>query len=204
MAYAPDAAFTTSPCVKGFSGGASFPGGAGTLGFSKTDKGCDTRQTAVVFHAIGNDEAAALLLCSTDAAKRAHLTLAQCMAIVPPVPPVVVPAPIPAPPQIIVVPVPAQAPVPVVEEHSKSSLILHNVGTCRLPNGRPTNACYRMLDDAVLVLETYPNSRIVLTGPLQSDIVVSYLRKRVSQSRIELKLADEQNTTMLIQTEIGE
>jgi hypothetical protein len=113
-------------------------------------------------------------------------------------------------PQIIVVPVPQVAPVVPVEapapvvERSKSNLILHNVGTCRLPNGKPANACYRLLDDAVLALETYPTSRIILTGPLESGMVVSYLRKRISQSRIEIKLADDQNSTMLVQTEIGE
>jgi hypothetical protein len=95
MAYAPDN-LNTSPCVKGFSGGGSGPMGALSLGFSKTDKGCDSRQTAVIFHSLGNDHAAALVLCSTDAAKRAHLTLADCEAMLPPAP-VAVQGPVPAP-----------------------------------------------------------------------------------------------------------
>jgi len=77
MAYAPDN-LNTSPCVKGFSGGGAGPMGAMSFGFSKTDKGCDSRQTAVIFHGLHNDFAAAKILCSTDAAKRAHLTLEEC------------------------------------------------------------------------------------------------------------------------------
>lgn len=130
MAYAPDAAFTTSPCIKGFSGGLSFPGGAGTGGLSKTDKGCDSRQTAVIFHALGNDTAAAKLLCSTDASKRAKLTLKECLAIVvPPVPQILIREnPAPSAPQVIILPAPAVLqplvsplgpPAPVVEHRVK-------------------------------------------------------------------------------------
>ena len=110
MAYSPDV-LSTSPCTKGFSGGAAFPMGAGSLGVSKVDKGCDSRQTAVIFHGLGNDQAAAKILCSTDAAKRAKLTLNECLAIIRPSVPVIVapapaPAPVPAPPIIVTMPAP--------------------------------------------------------------------------------------------------
>jgi hypothetical protein len=208
-AYAPVAAFTTSPCSKGFSAGGSTPNVAATLGIVLTDKGCDSRQTAVIFHAIGNDYAAGKTLCSTDAAKRAHLTLEDCERLV--ATPVVIsapPAPI-APPQVIVpvtvIPVPAPAPsaVPVVEER-KPTLTLHTVGSCTLFNGKPNNVCYRLLDDAVRALEVNPNARILLTGPVESGTLVPYLQKRVSRSRIEIRLADEQNWTLNIQTEVAQ
>jgi hypothetical protein len=199
-AYAPDAAFTTSPCIKGFSGGLSFPGGAGTAGFSKIDKGCDSRQTAVVFHAIGNDSAAAKLLCSTDAAKRAHLTLEECATIVKPQPVIQPSAPSAPAPQVIVVPQPA----PVITGKATARLTLHVVGSCKLPNGNPTNACYRVLDDAVLALQSNPDAKIVLTGPVESGKVVPYLQKRISANRIQIRLADEQNWNLNIDTEVME
>ena len=98
-AYAPTAAFTTSSCAKGYSGGASTPTVAATLGIAMTDKGCDSRQTAADFFAIGNPTAAAKVLCSTDASKRAKLTLAECEAIVQPKP-IIVSVPAPAPPPV--------------------------------------------------------------------------------------------------------
>jgi hypothetical protein len=224
FAYAPDAAFTTSPCVKGFSGGVSSPGLAGSLGISKTDKGCDSRQTAVVFFALGNKTAAARILCSSDAAKRAKLTLDECLAIVaPPVPQIVVPeAPVPPQPQVIIVPVPTPAPVPVAvpapecsqrkapqavhyTRVCKQSTKVANIGFCRLYNGTPAPGCYVLLDEAVGAIGSNNNSRILLTGPVDSGKVVLYLKTHnISLNRITLKLADEQNGTLTVQTEIGE
>jgi hypothetical protein len=228
MAYAPDAAFTTSPCIKGFSAGLSLPGGAGTGGFSKTDKGCDSRQTAVIFHALGNDTAAAKLLCSTDASKRAKLTIDECLAIVrPPVPQIVLPAPPPAPQFNIVLPVPAPTPVSVVvpapvavptpvEERKpvtvtphvkrvcKSSVKIRSIGECILVNGQPSNICAPVLDNAITALASDPKAKIVLTGPVESATVVPYLKKHVKPSRIEIRLVDEQTTTLSVFTETGE
>lgn len=81
-AYAPDA-YPTAPCIKGFSGGASSPLVAGSIGGGKIDQGCDSRETARVFALMGNQEAAAKILCSTDAAKRAHLTIEDCLKSTP-------------------------------------------------------------------------------------------------------------------------
>ncbi len=223
MAYAPDAAFTTSPCIKGFSAGLSLPGGAGTGGFSKTDKGCDSRQTAVIFHALGNNTAAAKLLCSTDASKRAKLTLEECLAIVvPPAPQVLIREnPAPPAPQVIILPTPAAPqpqvsplppPAPVVEHRvkpvfhrvCKSSVKVRNIGQCILVNGKPNNICAPVLDNAVNMLALDTKAKIVLTGPVESATVVPYLRKHVSASRIEIRLVDEQTATVSVLTETGE
>jgi hypothetical protein len=230
-AYAPDAAFTTSPCVKGFSGGVSSPGLAGSLGISKTDKGCDSRQAAVIFFALGNKTAAARILCSTDAAKRAKLTVDECLAIVAPTQQVIVreaPVALPAPPpQVIVI----QAPQPVLQPQvvpqavvappqpdcklrtvassvhyqrvCKASVRVATIGTCRLHNGTPESGCYIVLDEAIGAAKN--NERILLTGPIESGRVISYLKQhKISLDRITLKLADEQNSTLLVQIEIGE
>ena len=230
-AYAPDAAFTTSPCVKGFSGGVSSPGLAGSLGISKTDKGCDSRQAAVIFFALGNKTAAARILCSTDAAKRAKLTVDECLAIVAPTQQVIVreaPVTLPAPPpQVIVI----QAPQPVLQPQvvpqavvappqpdcklrtvassvhytrvCKASVRVATIGTCGLHNGTPESGCYIVLDEAIGAAKN--NERILLTGPIESGRVISYLKQhKISLDRITLKLADEQNSTLLVQIEIGE
>jgi hypothetical protein len=64
----------------------SIPGGI-SFGGSRTDKGCDSRATAQQFALLlGNRLAAAKILCTTKAAKRAHLTMEDCLAIPAPVP----------------------------------------------------------------------------------------------------------------------
>jgi hypothetical protein len=174
-AFAPIAAFTTSPCSKGYSAGGSSPTIAATLGIVTTDKGCDSRQTALNFYAIGNPAAAAQVLCSTDAAKRAHLTLKECLALLPPV--VVAPPAIPlapAAPQVIVVPVPAAVPppaVPVVNLHQVTRL-----GTCPAPQANCVN---RLLDQAILSLQSNDTAVIVLSGPVVSvPRTFAYLHSR--------------------------
>lgn len=205
MAYAPDAAFTTSPCVKGFSGGVSLPGMGGTGGFSKTDKGCDTRQTAVVFHALGNDTAAAKLLCSTDASKRAKLTLVDCLALVAPRPQtIVVPAPPQAsPPQIIVVPASSQ-PVPATIEAPAARLT--DLGSFRVLRSTSSGTCptvrvalgskgIAILDKAV----AFGDGEIILSGNVYtSGVAVSYLRKR-TRAKISIKALDEQGSDVAVQ-----
>jgi hypothetical protein len=202
------------------------------LGISKTDKGCDSRQTAVIFFALGNKTAAARILCSSDAAKRAKLSMDECLAIVTPAQPVVREpvAPQPAPqPQVIVI----QAPTPVLQPQvvpqavvapgkpdcklvsaavpvhytrvCKASVKVATIGICRLRNGVPESGCYIVLDEAVGALGSNNSSRIVLTGPVESGKVVLYLKQHsISLSRITLKLADDQNGTLTVQTEIGE
>lgn len=205
-AYAPDAAFTTSPCIKGFSAGLSFPGGAGTGGFSKTDKGCDSRQTAVIFHALGNDTAAAKLLCSTDASKRAKLTIDDCLALVVPRPQtVVVPAPLPQPqPTVIIVPQPAPAPAVVAPVATAARLtdlghfrVLRTTssGTCPTVRVALGSRGIAILDKAV----AFGEGEIILSGNVYtSGVAVNYLRKH-TRAKISIKALDDQDGEVLVQ-----
>jgi hypothetical protein len=199
-AYAPTN-LNTAPCTKGFSGGASTPAVAATLGIATTDKGCDSRQTAVIFHGIGNDFAAAKILCSTSASKRAHLTLEECLNIVAPAP-VVIPAPIPAPaPTVIVVPTPAPVaaiipPTQIEIPKAVNTGSLTEIGECKLVNGQITNVCKRILDDAILRLNNLPTSTLRVTGPIESTQAVKYLKSRVSPSRVQYVFSDDQNATV--------
>lgn len=88
-AFAP-VGFATAPCLATFGAGAqTIPGGV-SFGGSRTDKGCDSRATAQQFALLlGNRLAAAKILCTTKAAKRARLTMDDCLAYVPTPAPVV-------------------------------------------------------------------------------------------------------------------
>jgi hypothetical protein len=192
----------TAPCTKGFSGGASTPAVAATLGIATTDKGCDSRQTAVIFHGIGNDYAAAKILCSTSASKRAHLTLQECLNIVAPAP-IVIPAPLPTPvPTVIVVPTPTpiaavSPPTQVaVPQDAFTTTTLNEVGECKLVNGLITNVCKRILDDAITRLNNLPNSTLRITGPIEATQAIKYLKSRVALSRVEYIFSDDQNSTI--------
>jgi hypothetical protein len=164
--------------------------GSLSLGISKIDKGCDSRQTAVIFHGIGNDFAAAKILCSTDAAKRAHLTLEECQLIVsPPVPVIVQQPPAPVQPPIVIQmqqPAPALPPV-VIPQQSYSSTIT-NIGQC--PVGQ-WNCVYRLMDKAILGIQSGVNNKIVLTGPPSTARVIQYLHSRgIDSARVSLNFQD--------------
>ena len=92
--------FPTAPCLATFGAAAqSVPGGI-SFGGSRVDKGCDSRATAQQFALLlGNRTAAAKILCSTKAARRAHLTMDDCLVMPAPQPvtPVVIAAPVAAP-----------------------------------------------------------------------------------------------------------
>lgn len=77
-AYAPESA-PSAPCIKTYGAGGSSPLIAGSFGMGKVDPGCDARETARSFALLGNREAAAKILCSTEAAKRAGLSAEDCM-----------------------------------------------------------------------------------------------------------------------------
>lgn len=76
-AYAPDA-LPSAPCRVSGSIGASSPVGGLSLGGSKLDTECDSRETARAFALLGNKLAAARILCDTKAAKKAQLTYQEC------------------------------------------------------------------------------------------------------------------------------
>jgi hypothetical protein len=120
LAYAPT--IIPSNCQGSLSGGVSAPIGGVSLGGSKADKNCQRLALAAAFAAMRNFAAAAKVLCSTDGAKTAHLTLADCQTtfdppvtrveyIPLPAAPIVVP---PAQPQIILVEPPVTVTAPKV------------------------------------------------------------------------------------------
>jgi hypothetical protein len=170
-------------------------GGAG-----KVDKGCDDRETARSFALLGNREAAAIILCNTPASKRAHLTLEQCMNVTvrvqqPILPPIVLPQPAP----IINVPVtvvPVEVPTPVTLPVQTSEATSKEFGSCRLVH---MNACLRLVDDAMLYLQSHPEASLVLRGPQEGSKILVYTRSRhLASSRIRMEFSDEQNDTLTV------
>lgn len=115
-AFAPNV-YPTSPCVVGGSGGGSWLTGGFGLGITKTNKDCDARELGRLFLAARNYKAFAKILCGTKAAKRAKLTMDDCLANTPeaPVQQIVQAAPATAP-QIVVPP--AQVTINPVVEHT--------------------------------------------------------------------------------------
>lgn len=206
IAYSPES-LSTSPCVKGFSGGLSLPGGAGSLGMSKIDKGCDSRQTAVIFHGLGNDTAAAKVLCSTDASKRAKLTLEDCAAIVRTIP-VPVATPVQQIPNVtipVTIEVPPQITAPIVEKQAvtiyEGSFIMDQTpGSkfCPAPRALVTDKGRLVLDEAV---RNIGSGKLVLTGnPRNTVASLRYLSRSVNKSRILIQVDDSQNLTVQVRT----
>jgi hypothetical protein len=124
-AYAPPA-FHTSPCVKAWGAGAQAPVAGLSLGGGKVDKGCDIRETAAEFASQGSVLAYCKVMITEPSAKKAGVTLEDCMAVkaeptLPPPPPAapssaVLPQIVVPPPQLTVNlppwPEPAVAPPP--------------------------------------------------------------------------------------------
>jgi hypothetical protein len=200
-AIAPDTV-PTSPCFKPFSGAGQGPAFGFSFGAGKIDLGCDDRETARLFAIAGNREAFAIIMCNTPAAKRAHLTIEQCKQFIPTPTPVVPEAKV-EPTQTIVVPAPQvviQTPAPDPTPVATNEGILRTVGTCKFFNARPTNACYRILDDAVLALNNSPSARLIMTGSLQATKILPYVDGKIARARIEMRLSDDQYNNLTIET----
>lgn len=69
--------YPTAPCVVGASGGGSWLTGAFGFGFGLKDGECQKLETARAFRQIGEDQAALHLLCTTRAARKAHLKVCR-------------------------------------------------------------------------------------------------------------------------------
>jgi hypothetical protein len=124
-AYAPPA-FHTSPCIKAWGAGAQAPVAGLSLGGGKVDKGCDIRETAAEFASQGSLLAYCKVMITEPSAKKAGVTLEDCMAVktapaLPPpqaaeLAPAVLPQIVVPPPQLTVNlppwPEPAAAPPP--------------------------------------------------------------------------------------------
>jgi len=209
----------TSPCFKTYSGA----GQTGTLGLSfgggKVDKGCDDRETARLFAVAGNRLAFAKIMCQTPAAKRAKLTLSDCLQAVPappaPQPASVVPNPQPT---IIIVPTPvsatpvaATAPIPAPVEETKTSLT--DLGSFRVLRATSTGSCpttrvalgsqgIAILDRAIKVSNDQLGA-IILTGNVYTTAVATGYLKKHGVSKVMVHASDDQNGQVSVQVWSG-
>lgn len=107
----------TAPCTKGFGGAGQGMLLGGSFGMSRVDQGCDDRELARAFSG-PQTVASCKILLSTKKAKKAGITMADCLQVRTPVPPApvvireMVPAPPVALPQPIVIIVPTPVPAP--------------------------------------------------------------------------------------------
>jgi hypothetical protein len=108
------AVLPTSPCFKGYSAAGQSASFGFSIGGGKIDVGCDERETARLLAAMGSRYSACKILVLEPSAKRAGVTMDDCMRVPPPAP-VVVAAPAP-PPQIIVNTPPVTITEPAITE----------------------------------------------------------------------------------------
>jgi hypothetical protein len=191
FAYSPDA-IPSAPCRVGGSAGVSAPIGGVSLGGSKLDTECDLRETARAFSLIGNRAAAAKILCQTKAAKKAHLTDADCQVLEagqaePPAPSpvqIVLPSNQPAPPIAAIADTAQLTPVPVTAPQAEPRLL----GICTFakqisckPETGPavitvSSICKQMLEAARKALGESPNSVLLVRGnhnPSEDDLTAT-------------------------------
>jgi hypothetical protein len=185
-------------------------GGAGGqgigFGFSisggKEDKGCVILEAARNAAIYSNRKMYCIAILQHKVFKNA--TMEDCMqestrtvqVIRTPEPVQVTPPTIIVPAPQVVIQTPAPSPTPVATNEGT----LYNVGTCKFFNGRPTNVCYRMLDDAIRVLQNSASARLVLSGPMGAVRVLPYVDSKIARSRIELRLEDEAINNLTIAT----
>jgi hypothetical protein len=115
--------YPSASCFKTYGGAAQGPAFGFSIGGGKIDRDCSARELARSFIGLNNPTAAARVLCETADAKRAHLTLDDCLAIESPataqaIPPASITQPniiVPAPQVTVNLPAPiVQAPAPAV------------------------------------------------------------------------------------------
>ncbi len=185
-AYAPTV-LPTVTCFKGFSAGAQTMAFGGSFGGGKIDENCAILETARSFDAVGERIAACKVKISNKYAKAAGVSMEDCLQASLPAP---LPPP-PAPPQdrVIVVPAP---PVPVAPPVIEKSTVI--IGTSKYTQW---NGVLRLLDAAILRLQSDTNATIVLTGPSYAGKAVIYLKARgIDPSRVSLKFADIDTVTV--------
>jgi hypothetical protein len=190
-AYAAGAAPTVT-CFKG--GGVGIQGMS--FGFSanggKIDENCAILETARAALNSGSRRSFCKLFLIDKYAKKAGVTMEDCMGTQPiPVPPPVI-IPEPEPP----VPVAAAEPEPVIVKQQPPvgwptptfSSTVRNVGSCP---AKYWNCVLRLLDKAVLQVQNTQDAKIVLEGPPLTAKAVQYLRTRgIDPSRVTLHFSD--------------
>jgi hypothetical protein len=185
-AYAPEAQATVT-CFKGFGAGVQTPLVGGSFGGGKIDKNCAILETARSFGISGSRLSYCKTMLLDDVARKAGVTLEDCMTV-------------PAPPVVVVPPVVEPLPVAVTLQPLEltpisTTVSVRDLGTCKLHRW---NTCSRILDDAVLLLRANTNSSLNLVGPQESSKAMTYLRGKVDPSRVTLTFADDQNSTLSI------
>jgi hypothetical protein len=111
-AYAPSA-FPSAPCVKSYGGGVQTMAIGGSFGAGKIDEGCDIRETARSLALLGSRVAACKVAIREKQARKAGVTLEDCLKV--PTPAVVVIKEVPAEPVVPVIqPVTITVPVTII------------------------------------------------------------------------------------------
>jgi hypothetical protein len=169
------------------------------LSGTKIDKNCADLEAA---RKAPNKLAYCKVYIRNDYVRKAGVTLADCMIEDKQQVVTVTPTPVAAvtPPPTIIVNIPAPVPVaaPVVPALT-TTVTLRDFGTCNVFT--QSNVCKQELSSAIRLLLNAGNGRIVLTGPVESGKLVPYIvSKGLSASRVELKLSDDQNSTLTVQT----
>jgi hypothetical protein len=186
-AYAPTT-FPTSPCLKSYSGGGQGSSLGLSFGGSKVDKNCALLETARSFDAVNERLAACKVKVSGEYAKKAGVTLADCMQIemvpAPHVPVATVLAPVA--PQVIVVQVPTPAPVSQAVAHQPSPEAFQGFFV------RLDNVSKARLDGTVLLLKNNLDGHLRLRyNPANAEVVGSIqaylIANGIDRERIEAR-----------------
>ena len=187
-AYAPTT-IPTSPCLKGYSGGGQGTSLGLSFGGSKVDENCAALETARAFDSMNERLAGCKVKISTKYAKKAGVTLEDCMAtemVAAPLPVAVVPPPAPQQPIVVVVPAqaaPAPVAVPVQVPAPSPAIVWTSVCTfagkvsCNVPGSdavvvdpaHPTSVCKIMIDSAARAYKKSSGARFILVGNRNRD-----------------------------------
>jgi hypothetical protein len=119
-----NAPLTTANCYKGYGAAGQAIQAGGGIAFGKIDSGCDAREDAKYYAALGSRLAACKRLVHEKKSRKAGITLEDCMTVPPP-PPVLIqqtPAPVAPPPVVITVVAPAPT-VLYVKEYETSMTV---------------------------------------------------------------------------------
>ena len=198
-AYAPEL-LPTAPCLKGVSGGAQTAPLGISFGANKVDEGCDERQDALTFAAMGSRVAACKIMIANKRSRKAGVTLEDCLGVVP-VAVVTVPDEVPFVPtteETVVIPPVVEAP-PVEQKPSAIEL-----ATCEFKGNVVTNVCKRQLDRAVIYFKNATGGYLVieadaLTGYARAAGVQAYLvESGLTNESIRLSLANNHSQGVLV------
>lgn len=164
----------TADCIKGNSGGAQTAPFGLTLGLSKEAEGCEIRHDALVYLAGGSRLAYCKMMITGKKSKKAHITLEDCMAAIPPI--VAVPdAPVATEERLRDIP-------PMISTYVEPPMREFQVlQTCDFTGLHADNTCKAKLDAAVMFFESAEGGYITVDaqsgnrGVQRTDSIVSYL-----------------------------